>query len=209
MNIHTSVSTMQTQMSNPVMLQHLKRWQTSEDFDARNALILSNYKLILKIAHSFNGSRVPFDDLVHTGVLALVDACNNYNFQKASAPSAYFYTYIKGYILNNLNIKFNQFGSLDESVNEDGQKPIDLLVNNYSSVSPAMTSSSNDDIDRLRAKLELLSDREQTIIKHMYEIDGAEKMTLEELGKQFKMTKVGILKIKRKALAKIAKSFKE
>jgi RNA polymerase primary sigma factor len=57
------------------------------DGAAREELILSNLRLVLKWAHKYNGSGVPFEDRVQEGVIGLNRAIDKFDFSRDSAFS--------------------------------------------------------------------------------------------------------------------------
>ena len=64
-------------------------------------------------------------------------------------------------------------------------------------------SALSDDLDRA---LGTLSDRERSILSMYFGLDGAEPMTLEDIGKRLKLTRERIRQIKEKAIQRLRHS---
>ena len=79
--------------------------QQQEKLKARDRIVLENLPLVKAIAvrvHESLPVHVDLDDLVHAGVLGLIDAATKYNSQKKVAFHAYAKHRIKGAILDSL-----------------------------------------------------------------------------------------------------------
>ncbi|MCK4350645.1 MAG: sigma-70 family RNA polymerase sigma factor [Candidatus Krumholzibacteria bacterium] len=67
----------------------LSRKAIKGDEDARRRLILSNLKLVITIAKSYTGYRVPFLDLIEEGNIGLIKAVGKYDPEKGFRFSTY------------------------------------------------------------------------------------------------------------------------
>lgn len=63
--------------------------------DARNELVCSNLRLVVKIAHDFKQYRLPFDDLVAEGNIGLIRAAEKFDPEKGAKFSCYAAWWIK------------------------------------------------------------------------------------------------------------------
>ena len=93
--------------------------------------------------------------------------------------------------------------SLSEPVSEDGDSTLSDLVADASAASP-FDRAANEllirDVDRL---LRPLDDREAAILRLRYGLGGGSQLTLEEVGKQFNLTRERIRQIEVKAMSKL------
>ena len=90
-----------------VQIELIKKARTN-DIDARDTLILSNSKLILKIAKEFLASEIPLNDLFMVGVKGIISAIKLYDETKNNKFSYYAAIWIKHeikrYIVNNSKV---------------------------------------------------------------------------------------------------------
>ena len=95
--------------------------------------------------------------------------------------------------------------SLNNVINEEGTEAYELLVDNDINVDDIMGETETIVKEELNKILNLLSDREQEIIKSYYgiDVDLEGGMTLEVIGEKYNLTKERIRQIKEKALRKL------
>ncbi len=63
--------------------------------EARKKLIVSNLRLVVKIAHSYSGRGVPFQDLIEEGNLGLIAAVDRFDYKRGFRFSTYGSWWIK------------------------------------------------------------------------------------------------------------------
>ena len=93
--------------------------------------------------------------------------------------------------------------SLSEPLGEAGDSTLGDLVADASATSPFDHAASElliRDVDRL---LRPLSEREATILRLRYGLNGGGQLTLEEVGKHFNLTRERIRQIEIKAMSKL------
>ncbi len=93
--------------------------------------------------------------------------------------------------------------SLTTPVGDSEDAFIQDFIENENDVSPADTVASNDLKERVREVLKTLTPREEKVIKMRFGIDVASEHTLEEVGKDFSVTRERIRQIEVKALRKL------
>lgn len=106
------------------------------------------------------------------------------------------------YVIDTL-IKGRGIVSLDETFGDDDKNSLMEIMPDESQESPdslVMRNSLRDDIEEA---LETLDAREQEVIRLYFGLDGTPKMTLEEIGSKFGLTRERIRQIKEKALSKL------
>ncbi len=98
--------------------------------------------------------------------------------------------------------------SLDAGVGRDGDDEDSVLgdfVEDDASITPEESATSQLLKEQVQSVLSTLSDREQKIIKMRFGLETGKSHTLEEVGKEFAVTRERIRQIEAKALAKLRK----
>ena len=92
--------------------------------------------------------------------------------------------------------------SLDTSLGDGENSLLEMMPDNSQEPPDAMTlrNTLKDEISRA---LSTLDEREQKVIRLYFGLGGGTEMTLEEIGKQFRLTRERIRQIKEKALRKL------
>lgn len=93
--------------------------------------------------------------------------------------------------------------SLETPVGDSEDAFIKDFIENENELSPADTVASNDLKERVREILKTLTPREEKVLKMRFGIDVASEHTLEEVGKDFSVTRERIRQIEVKALRKL------
>lgn len=92
--------------------------------------------------------------------------------------------------------------TLDRSINEEGDTLIDMIADQNAMMPDEIFNTKELLKEKLLSMLNVLDDREKTIIEDYFGISG-ESRTLEEIGNQFNLTKERVRQIKEKALRKL------
>ena len=228
------------------------------DENARQTMITSNLRLVVKVAKTYIGrsSNLSFLDLIQEGNLGLMKAIEKFDAEKGFRFSTYATYWIKqaiskavidqsravrlpAHIINELN-KFNK--AIRELSQQYGRTPTDKelaaylevsvkKINEYYTISKepcsldvtidededtAMIDLIADenatkfmDIDELSIRdtiysvLNTLSERERKIIELRFGFVDGRQHTLEEVGKEFNLTKERIRQLEASALKKL------
>jgi len=93
--------------------------------------------------------------------------------------------------------------SLETPVGDSEDATIKDFIENENEFSPSETVASNDLKERVREVLKTLTPREEKVLKMRFGIDVASEHTLEEVGKDFSVTRERIRQIEVKALRKL------
>jgi len=93
--------------------------------------------------------------------------------------------------------------SLETPVGDDEDASIKDFIESETDLSPSEQVTSNDLKDRVREVLKTLTPREEKVLKMRFGIDVASEHTLEEVGKDFSVTRERIRQIEVKALRKL------
>ena len=93
--------------------------------------------------------------------------------------------------------------SLETPVGDSEDATIKDFIENENECSPSETIANNDLKERVREVLKSLTPREEKVLKMRFGIDVASEHTLEEVGKDFSVTRERIRQIEVKALRKL------
>ncbi|MCF7900154.1 RNA polymerase sigma factor RpoD [Candidatus Babeliales bacterium] len=96
--------------------------------------------------------------------------------------------------------------SLETPVGDGEDASIKDFIESETSISPAESVSENDLKNRVRMILKTLTPREEKVLRMRFGIDAASEHTLEEVGKDFSVTRERIRQIEVKALKKLRHS---
>lgn len=97
--------------------------------------------------------------------------------------------------------------SLDAPINdEEGGSPFGEIVGDENAVSPYESLREKNIQGDLRDLLDSLEEREATIIKMRFGLDGHNEMTLEEVGKLFDVTRERVRQLQNLAISKMRKA---
>jgi RNA polymerase primary sigma factor len=93
--------------------------------------------------------------------------------------------------------------SLEAPVGDDDESRLGDFIQDYSSPSPYDTASQELLKEQLEDVLGTLSDREKKVLVMRFGLDGSRPKTLEEVGREFQVTRERIRQIEAKALRKL------
>ena len=186
--------------------------------DAREQLVRSNMRLVVKIANDYKRFGMSLEDVVSNGVIGLLKAIDNFDPEKGG-----FSAYASIYINKHIRMGFDQCRaihakrydrmtseersvSVAESLNEkigDGDTEFaDSLASDEVSPSEAVEKASS--IDAVRDAIDnALDSREQYIVRSRYGLDGNGVLTLREIAEKLGMTHERVRQIEVSALTKL------
>jgi RNA polymerase primary sigma factor len=93
--------------------------------------------------------------------------------------------------------------SLDSPVGEEDDSYLADFIEDTSAVMPADVATANSLSEQIMSALDELNDREKQVVRMRFGLDGDQPQTLEEVGKQFGVTRERIRQIESKTLAKL------
>lgn len=99
--------------------------------------------------------------------------------------------------------------SLDRPINEDENASLGEIIGDESAVDPLDFISEENMNDTVRDAMSTLNDRELTILRLRFGLDGEEEETLAEIGKRFNVTRERIRQLQNGALSKLKKSIQK
>ena len=93
--------------------------------------------------------------------------------------------------------------SLDSPVGDEDDSHLADFIEDQHAVMPADVATANSLSEQIMSALDELSDREKEVVRLRFGLDGDQPQTLEEVGKQFGVTRERIRQIESKTLAKL------
>ena len=228
------------------------------DRSARDLMIKSNLRLVVKIAHDYKDFGLPLLDLISEGNIGLIKAVERFDPAKGGKLSTYAAWWIKQSIKRALanqsktirlpvhlvdkisrmrriaNALTEEFGreptdeeiaielqiptakvahlksvstrpaSLDAPISdEDGGTPFGEIVGDESAIDPYENLREKNLQADLRSLIEGLDEREAEIIRLRFGLEGKDELTLEEVGRIFKVTRERVRQLQNIAITKM------
>ncbi len=93
--------------------------------------------------------------------------------------------------------------SLDSPVGDEDDSHLADFIEDQHAVMPADVATANSLSEQIMSALDELSDREKEVVRLRFGLDGNQPQTLEEVGRQFGVTRERIRQIESKTLAKL------
>ena len=184
---------------------------SSEDTEARAALIEHNLRLVVYIAKKFDNTGVGVEDLISIGTIGLIKAINTFAPEKNIKLATYASRCIENEILMYLrrNSKTRMEVSIDEPLNVDWDGNELLLSDILGTDDDVISRRLEDEVEiTLLAKaISKLSPREQTIIRLRFGLnnaDGKEK-TQKEVADLLGISQSYISRLEKKIMNRLRK----
>ena len=165
-----------------LLLTHLD----DDVLEARQTLIEHNLRLVVYIAKKFDNTGVGVEDLISIGTIGLIKAINTFKSDKNIKLATYASRCIENEILMHLrrNSRIKTEVSIDEPLNVDWDGNELLLSDILGTEEDLVYKDIEDEVDLnlLEQAMDILSDRERTIIELRYGIGhDDEEMTQKEV----------------------------
>jgi len=93
--------------------------------------------------------------------------------------------------------------SLDSPVGDEADSHLADFIEDQHAIMPADVATANSLSEQIMSALDELSDREKEVVRLRFGLDGDQPQTLEEVGRQFGVTRERIRQIESKTLAKL------
>ena len=93
--------------------------------------------------------------------------------------------------------------SLDSPVGDEDDSHLADFIEDQHAIMPADVATANSLSEQIMSALDELSDREKEVVRLRFGLDGDQPQTLEEVGRQFGVTRERIRQIESKTLAKL------
>ena len=187
----------------------LRKFGTSEDKEARSALIEHNLRLVVYIARKFDNTSVGVEDLISIGTIGLIKAINTFDVDKNIKLATYASRCIENEILMYLrrNNKTKLEVSIDEPLNVDwdGNELLlsDILGTEEDTIYRDLEYEAEKKV--LLKAVNGLSGREQTIVRMRFGLgtsDGEER-TQKEVADSLGISQSYISRLEKKIMIRL------
>ena len=181
------------------------------DKNARDLLIEKNLRLVAHIAKKYNNNKDLQEDLISIGTIGLIKAIDSYSLDKKTKLATYASKCIENEILMHLrkNKKLNLEVSLNEviGVDRDGSEIVleELIDNKEKPINDQIYQKDN--IDTFLNIFHILTPKEQDILSKRYGLNNYDKMTQNEIAKEYHISRSYVSRIEKKALIKLLKCY--
>ena len=181
------------------------------DKNARDLLIEKNLRLVAHIAKKYNNNKDLQEDLISIGTIGLIKAIDSYSLDKKTKLATYASKCIENEILMHLrkNKKLNLEVSLNEviGVDRDGSEIVleELIDNKEKPIIDQIYQKDN--IDTFLNIFHILTPKEQDILSKRYGLNNYDKMTQNEIAKEYHISRSYVSRIEKKALIKLIKCY--
>ena len=187
----------------------LRKFGTSEDKEARSALIEHNLRLVVYIAQKFDNTGVGVEDLISIGTIGLIKAINTYDPEKKIKLATYASRCIENEILMYLrrNSKTKLEVSIDEPLNVDWDGNELLLSDILGTDEDTIYKDLENEAERkiLFRALNKLSGREKMIVRMRFGLDHPEgkEMTQKEVADLLGISQSYISRLEKKIMTRL------
>lgn len=181
------------------------------DKNARDMLIEKNLRLVAHIAKKYNNNKDLQEDLISIGTIGLIKAIDSYSLDKKTKLATYASKCIENEILMHLrkNKKLNLEVSLNEviGVDRDGSEIVleELIDNKEKPIIDQIYQKDN--INTFLNIFHILTPKEQDILSKRYGLNNYDKMTQNEIAKEYHISRSYVSRIEKKALIKLLKCY--
>ena len=178
--------------------------------EARQTLIEHNLRLVVYIAKKFDNTGVGVEDLISIGTIGLIKAINTFKADKNIKLATYASRCIENEILMHLrrNSRIKTEVSIDEPLNVDWDGNELLLSDILGTEEDIVYKDIEDEVDLnlLEQAMDILSDRERTIIELRYGIGhDDEEMTQKEVADLLGISQSYISRLEKKIIRRLRK----
>ena len=189
-----------------LLLTHLD----DDVLEARQTLIEHNLRLVVYIAKKFDNTGVGVEDLISIGTIGLIKAINTFKSDKNIKLATYASRCIENEILMHLrrNSRIKTEVSIDEPLNVDWDGNELLLSDILGTEEDLVYKDIEDEVDLnlLEQAMDILSDRERTIIELRYGIGhDDEEMTQKDVADLLGISQSYISRLEKKIIRRLRK----
>jgi len=181
-----------------------------KDKNARNKLIEHNLRLVSHIVKKYN-QKEDTDDLISIGIIGLIKGIDSFSPSKGNKLTTYCARCIDNEILMYFrnNKKNKNVVSLDEYIgyDKDGNEISLLDVLKTPNIDYIENINIKDNIKLLEKYIDILSDREKTIIYKRYGLNNYVEQTQKEIANELNISRSYVSRIEKRALTKLLKEF--
>lgn len=181
----------------------LALYKANNDLEARNKVITSNLKYACSLANSFRGQGISFSELISYANDGLIESIDSFDLSYDDK----FFSYAKWKIIRNMQLALEKKARYNECDLPDVDKFDDDFDNTYDNGDKLFSDDEIYENDNKKQYIKdlskVLSEREKTIVTKYFGLDGNEEQIMEDIGKMYKISKVRIRQILKKAIDKL------
>ena len=183
----------------------------NNDSKSREKLIEHNLRLVAHIVKKYDEKDDNLDDLISIGTIGLIKGVDSYSNSNGAKLTTYCAKCIENEILMyyRSNRKNTKNISLDESIGYDKEGNEITIVDVIKTPEPDFISdiTTKDNIKKLNKYIDVLTDREKSIIIKRYGLYGTEEATQKEIAKELNISRSYVSRIEKRALTKLLREF--
>ena len=191
----------------------LRKFGTSEDKEARSALIEHNLRLVVYIARRFENTGIHIEDLISIGTIGLIKAVNTFRTDKNIKLATYASRCIENEILMYLRKNGAQRTevSFDEPLNTDWDGKELLLSDVLGTDSDVVMRPIEADVDRqlLQTAVSHLSPRERDIITMRFGLGGIKELTQKEVADRLGISQSYISRLEKRIILRLRRELQK
>lgn len=185
----------------------IEAYKLRNDISARNKLIEHNLKYACQLANTYRNKGLSFSDLISEANNGLIDAIEKYDIKQ----DVKLISYSKWWIIQRMQAALERENKLPRETLEIESSEESFYNDEMYDENSCLDYEDNDFdyneimnnnylIERITSQI---SDREKDIVYRYYGINQNERYTLEEIGKEYKLTKERVRQIIDKAMTKM------
>ncbi len=190
----------------------LVRRMKEGDPDARSILIRHHMRLLANIAHRFENTGIPFEDLFSIGMIGLIKGVDSFNPNKGSKLATYAGRCVENEILMYLRKSRRRVSevSMNEVINVDFEGKemtlLEILTNDENILDDIVADHERESLLRL---VDSLSQRDKKVIELCFGLNGKDTHLQREIAKMMGFEQSYVSRIVRKALLKLRKKIED
>ena len=191
--------------------KYLNLYLNNKDKDARDKLIEHNLRLVAHVVKKYETTRNDVDDLISIGIIGLIKGIDSYSYKHNTRLATYCARCIDNEILmyfrndkkNNKNI------SIDEKVGFDKDGNEITFMEILKAPKPDFIEDIHiqNNIKLLSKYINILSEREKSIIIKRYGLNNTDELTQKEIAKELNISRSYVSRIEKRALTKLLREF--
>ena len=171
--------------------------------EEQQRIVLENQKLVTLVIKKLN-FHYDFDELSSIGLIGLCKGAKTFDSSKGYKASTYLTRCIQNEIFcyfRNIKKPTNKAISIDTPI-ADNLTLEDTIADDFD-IEKNMIEK--DQINIAKIAMQSLNEKEKVVVVHRYEIDGAEKLTQEQLAKKLNTSQANVSRLYSHAIKKIKK----